>query len=67
MFGKTEPWWSVLTDDRWKGMVDIPNHIKDELYEFEIGEGQVNELLRNFSDGKQISRISPLDFGCVVG
>jgi SAM-dependent methyltransferase len=67
MFGKTEPWWSVLTDDRWKGKVDIPNHIKDEFYESEIGEGLINELLRNFSDGKQISRNSALDFGCGVG
>ena len=37
LFGKTEPWWSVLTDSRWKGMIDIPNNIKDEFYGSDIG------------------------------
>lgn len=68
IYGKTEPWWSVLTDDRWKGKLDIPAVHKDEFYESDIGVGLINELLHNFSSpGKVAKRNSAMDFGCGVG
>jgi 2-polyprenyl-3-methyl-5-hydroxy-6-metoxy-1,4-benzoquinol methylase len=64
-FGKTEPWWSVLTDDRWKGMKDIPDKIKDEFYSSEIGISTVIKLLEKY--GGMTKRNRALDFGSGVG
>jgi 2-polyprenyl-3-methyl-5-hydroxy-6-metoxy-1,4-benzoquinol methylase len=64
-FGKTQPWWSVLTDDRWKGMTDIPEKIKDEFYSSQVGISTVLNLMDKY--GGMAKRNRALDFGSGVG
>jgi 2-polyprenyl-3-methyl-5-hydroxy-6-metoxy-1,4-benzoquinol methylase len=64
-FGKTQPWWSVLTDDRWKGMKDIPEKVKNDFYSSEIGISTVLKLLGKYGGINKRNRA--LDFGSGVG
>lgn len=64
-FGRTQAWWSVLTDDRWKGMKDIPAVFKDEFYKSSRAEqADLSDRLREFPP---IKRERALDFGSGVG
>merc|ERR1712216_121077 len=64
-FGRTQAWWSVLTDDRWKGMTDIPAAYKDEFYQSSSAEyADHSNRLSEYTVSK---RDRALDFGSGVG
>lgn len=64
-FGRTQAWWSVLTDDRWKGMTDIPAAYKDEFYQSSSAE--YADLSNRLSEYTVSKRDRALDFGSGVG
>ena len=64
-FGRTQAWWSVLTDDRWKGMKDIPAQFKDEFYQSSRVEQA--DLSDRLSEVSLVKRERALDFGSGVG
>jgi len=64
-FGRTQAWWSVSTDDRWKSMKDIPSVYKDESYKSSRAEqADFSDRLSEFPPNK---RERALDFGSGVG
>ena len=67
-FGDEQPWWSVLTDDRWKNKRDIPEKYKDEFYGSGTGLAVVEQMFRAYvPNHNTMNRRTALDFGCGVG
>ncbi len=64
-FGRTQAWWSVLTDDRWKGMKDIPLDVKNNFYK--SSDSEATDLLSQLKRFNVKERGLALDFGCGVG